>query len=45
MKKTFEDYFALKNRPHYDYDFNDFINNYCKDHPKLPDLIKKFGNP
>ena len=46
LRKTFEDYFKATNTKYYEYDFNDFLTNYCKiDHPSIPRLLKIYGNP
>ena len=45
MRESFKEYFALKKVPDYDYDYDDFIK-YCgSQHPNVPGLIKKYGNP
>lgn len=45
MKSAFEQYFLLKKVPHYFYDYEDFLQYASKHHPRIPYLIKKFGNP
>lgn len=45
MKSAFEQYFLLKKVPHYFYDYEDFLQYASKQHPRIPYLIKKFGNP
>lgn len=45
LRETFREYFALKNVPDYDYDFEDFMK-FCEfNHPNIQHLIKKYGNP
>ena len=45
MRKTFQEYFEKFNLKHYDYDFDEFTK-YCEGiHPRLPELIAKYGNP
>lgn len=45
LRRTFEDFFKSTNSFYYKYDFDDFLNNYCKDHPSIPRLLKIYGNP
>ena len=45
LRKTFEDYFKMVNRPDYDYDFDHFMNFAIENHPRIPQLIKIYGNP
>ncbi|CAD8054213.1 unnamed protein product [Paramecium sonneborni] len=45
LKSSFEEYFLLKNVKHYYYDFDDFTNYAKQNHPKVIELIKKYGNP
>jgi hypothetical protein len=45
MKKSFEDYFTISKENQYDYDFAAFMKYVLEDHPRVPELIKKFGNP
>ncbi|CAD8138498.1 unnamed protein product [Paramecium pentaurelia] len=45
LKSSFEEYFLLKNVKHYYYDYDDFINYAKINHPKIIELIKKYGNP
>ncbi|CAK92473.1 unnamed protein product (macronuclear) [Paramecium tetraurelia] len=45
LKSSFEEYFLLKNVKHYYYDYDDFINYAKQNHPKVIELIKKYGNP
>lgn len=45
LRETFREYFAFKKVPDYDYDFEDFLR-YCEEnHPSIPRLIKRYGNP
>ena len=45
LRESFREYFAFKKVPDYDYDFQDFLA-YCQtQHPNIPRLIKKYGNP
>eukprot|EP01015_Nassula_variabilis_P016791 TRINITY_DN2595_c0_g1_i28.p1 TRINITY_DN2595_c0_g1~~TRINITY_DN2595_c0_g1_i28.p1 ORF type:complete len:473 (+),score=81.31 TRINITY_DN2595_c0_g1_i28:65-1483(+) len=45
LRSTFEEYFKIVNRPHYDYDFEDLMK-YCDtNHPRIKELIQKYGNP
>jgi hypothetical protein len=45
MRESFREYFHTKNRPDYDYDFNDFLK-WCDEfHPNVQMFIKKYGNP
>lgn len=45
MRETFREYFALKNRPDYDYDFEDFMKWCNEHHPNISMFIKRYGNP
>ena len=45
MKSAFKEYFELANVPHYDYDFEEFTKYCVGRHPRLPELIKIYGNP
>jgi hypothetical protein len=45
LKSAFEEYFLLKNVKHYYYDYDDFVKYATENHPKVLELIKKFGNP
>jgi len=46
LRKTFEEFFKATNSKYYQYDFDDFLNNFCKkDHPSIPRLMKIYGNP
>lgn len=45
MKSAFEQYFLLKQVPHYFYDYEDFLVYALKFHPRIPFLVKKYGNP
>ena len=45
LRKTFDDFFKFTNSQYYQYDLNDFLENFCKKHPKIKTLIKIFGNP
>lgn len=45
MRETFREYFRLKNRPDYDYDFEDFIKWCNEHHPNIHLFIGRYGNP
>lgn len=46
LRKTFEEFFKASNSFYYQYDFEDFLNNFCKkDHPAINRLLKIYGNP
>lgn len=45
MRETFREYFRLKNRPDYDYDFDDFIKWCNEHHPNIHLFIGRYGNP
>ena len=45
LRETFREYFIFKGVPDYNYDYEDFLK-YCGiNHPNIPRLIKKYGNP
>lgn len=45
MKSAFEEYFILKKVKHYYYDWDDFVLFVNANHPKVHELIAKYGNP
>lgn len=45
MRESFREYFALKNKPDYDYDFGDFMKWCGINHPNIQLFINRFGNP
>lgn len=45
LRNTFHEFFDKSKQTAFDYDFADF-EKFCKtDHPRIPELIKKYGNP
>lgn len=45
LRSTFQEYFDKAGVKHYDYDFEDF-QKFCEGkHPRIPELIEKYGNP
>jgi len=45
MRKAFEDYFTKSKQVHYDYDYDQFIKFAEERYPRVPELIKMYGNP
>ena len=45
MRESFREYFALKNKPDYDYDYKEFLKWCGINHPNIQLFINRFGNP
>lgn len=45
LRRTFDDYFKLRNSVYYDYDFEDFKKWAFQEHPTIKILLEKYGNP
>ena len=45
LRSSFKEYFEEAGVKHYDYDFEEFQKFCIGRHPRIPELIEKYGNP
>ena len=45
LRNTFHEYFEKSGQTAYDYDFAQYSAYCASEHPRIPELIKKYGNP